>query len=149
LSKKDCDSLRRQCEQGLWIQRNLEPIIIALTSGLPGLFTGFITKEWLLAIVIQAALNLLPQISSLECTTLFGDKYASDYVNNLRQDHKSIKDWMHKNRKSSGCDDYVAQCGQQQVSGGQAGDTRTIQLTAKKEKLMFPTKCLMLLTINS
>ncbi|TAG91902.1 MAG: hypothetical protein EAZ18_15915 [Oscillatoriales cyanobacterium] len=31
--------------------------------------------------------------------------------------------------------DHVAQCGQQQVSGGQAGDTRTIQLTAKKGKI--------------
>ncbi|HBW58487.1 MAG TPA: hypothetical protein DEF27_12065, partial [Oscillatoriales bacterium UBA8482] len=49
-------------------------------------------------------LNLLPEISSLECTTLFGDKYASDQVNKWRQDNKNIQDWMDKARKSSDCD---------------------------------------------
>jgi hypothetical protein len=104
LDKDNCESLRAQCEQGLWVKKNLEPIIKSLIGELKGLFAGFVISKSLLGIVISLALNLLPEISSLECTTLFGDKYASDQVNKWRQDNKNIQDWMDKARKSSDCD---------------------------------------------
>ncbi|WP_236507059.1 hypothetical protein [Tychonema sp. BBK16] len=106
LDKDNCESLRSQCEQGLWVKKNLEPIIKSLTGELKGLFVGFVISKSLLGIVISLALNVLPEISSLECTTLFGDKYASSYVNDLRKDNKNIKDWMDKNRKSPDCEDH-------------------------------------------
>ena len=106
-SKTDCESVKAQCEQGLWVKRNLDPIIKSLTGELKGLFGAFVVgaiSKSLVGIVIALAINVLPEVSSLQCTTHFGDKYASDQLKNLRQDNKNIQDWMDQARKSDDCD---------------------------------------------